>query len=342
VPLAPAAPQDLGHYQSLVLAYAGGEDQAIVGILDWNRRWLDEALRFLNKASDPWQPWPLSRIAAATMLHTDAARRLLEADKTADADIHLDLASRLLQRTVETPELRHFAGLWYVAMSRYLRRNLELSLAERLLESGRDRLPGDARVLRESGVLQELLAGRPSLSTLPEVSGSTRETAAAVAGMVSRRTSHLGVAETLLKSSLRADPSDAETRLHLGRVLMLQDNEAQAVAMFSALRSDSADPDVAYLAHLFAGGAHEREGRLELAAAAYREAVAMVPAAQAAYIALSHVLQRSGRTDEARAINARLLAEPRKPRYDPMWTYFFVAVEAVHDRLAELRLEARR
>lgn len=342
VSLAPVAAQDLGQYQSLVLAYSRGDDRAIERILNWSRQWLDEALRPLNKTSDPWQPWRLSRIAAATMLHTDAAIRLLEVDKTADAEMHLDFASRLLQRTVGVVELRHFAGLWYVAMSRYLRRDLELSLAERFLESGRNRLPGHARVLRESGVLQELLAGRPSLSTLPELSGSTRETASAITQMMSRRTKHLGVAATQLKSSLQADASDAETRLHLGRVLMLQDNEAQALAMFSALRTDAADPDVSYLAHLFAGGTHEREGRLEPAAAAYREAIARIPAAQAAYIALSQVLQRSGHSDEARAINAQLLAEPREPRYEPIWTYFFPTVEAAQDRLAELRVEARR
>jgi tetratricopeptide (TPR) repeat protein len=342
VSIAPAAAQDLRQYQSLVLAYAAGDDQAIDQMLEWSRPWLDEALQPLNKASDPWQPWRLSRIAAATMLHTDAAIRLLEVDKTTEAETHLDFASRLLHRTVGAAELRHFAGLWYVAMSRYLRRDLELSLAERLLESGRNRLPGDARVLRESGVLQELLAGRPSLSTLPELSGSTRETAAALTQMMSRRTNHLGVAATRLKSSLQADASDAETRLHLGRVLMLQDDQTQALAMFSALRTDAADPDVAYLAHLFAGAAHEREGRLEPAAAAYREALARIPAAQAAYIALSQVLQRIGRSDEARAINAQLLAEPRAPRYEPMWTYFFPTVEAVQDGLTELRQEARR
>jgi Flp pilus assembly protein TadD len=122
---------------------------------------------------------------------------------------------------------------------------------------------------------------------------------------------------------------------------MLQGDDRQALEIFQSVRS-AADRSVTYLAILFTGGVHERRGSLGNAVDSYQEAVTILPQAQAAYVALSEALQRSGRGDHARAVLEKLLAEPREPRDEPFWTYFFEPTELVHNRLAKLRAETRR
>jgi tetratricopeptide (TPR) repeat protein len=341
----PSAEQDLQAYHSLVMAYRRGDDEAVRKILEWNRRRIEETLALVNRGSDPWRPWDPVRVAAAAMLHTDGAIHLVESGKGDQAFDQLASAGRLLEITADGSDIRPFAARWYVAVSRYLRGIVELAVSERLLEHGRSWLPGDPRVLFESGTLQELLAGRPSIAPLPSASEtdaySTRRLTEAVRRMTVQRGHRLSTGREWLRKSLDADGSNAETRLHLGRVLMLQGDDRQALEIFQSVRS-AADRSVTYLAILFTGGVHERRGTLGNAVDSYQEAVTILPQAQAAYVALSEALQRSGRGDHARAVLEKLLAEPREPRHEPFWTYFFEPTELVHNRLAELRAESRR
>jgi tetratricopeptide (TPR) repeat protein len=280
------------------------------------------------------------------MLHSDGALELLGKDKEDRALEHFMFADLLLRKAEHTG-ISLFGGRWFVAVSRHLRNSSPLHIVERFLELGRNRYPKNASIWYESGTFQELLAGRPSLQRLPASSRDAESLSrlrveVAVRDMVQRRDKHLDAAAGLLRASIAIDPSIAEARLHLGRVVMLQRSDRDALTTFNTLATDPGSPLVAYLASLFAGAVHERQGRLEQAADAYAAALTIWPGSQSGHIALSAVLQRVGRGDEARAALATLLSETREPPSEPLWRYFFEPEDEVRERLNELRVEARQ
>jgi Flp pilus assembly protein TadD len=205
----------------------------------------------------------------------------------------------------------------------------------------------DAGILYESGTLQELLAGRPSLQTLPMLSRgdatavSVLRVEGAVREMRQRRAVRLEAAAKWLRAAAEIDPSSLNARLHLARVVMLRGDDESALTSFNELRRAPGAPAlIVYRASLFAGAVHERRGRLQEAADAYSAATLIVPNSQTAHVALSAALQRAGRGDEARAALAAVMNNSGQEPVDTAWTYFFDVSEVATARLDQLRAEA--
>ena len=91
-------------------------------------------------------------------------------------------------------------------------------------------------------------------------------------------------------------------RLHLGRVQMMRRANGEALALLRGVVESTADRATTYLAAMFTGALHEREGRLTEAVLAYEQAIGRFGEGHSAYLALSGVLQRAGRGDESRAV----------------------------------------
>ena len=130
-------------------------------------------------------------------------------------------------------------------------------------------------------------------------------------------------------------------RLHLGRVETLLGHEKDGLVQLERVLRATTDPATAYLAALFSGAAHERLRRPDAAEASYRQAIARFPAGQAAYVALSELLQRSGKTDESREVLNRLLDARQTHVREPWWWYLSEPPGVANERLAELRREVR-
>ena len=145
----------LKRYHVLIDAYRDGDDKAVTEIVAWERKRLTDIINAAQTPADVLRPWDQARFKAAAMLHTDAAIRAIESDDTLAA-FQLQLASRLL--FTGGPDVRAFARTWYVTVARVLRDRARPLIAEALLERARQHLPGDAVVLYESAVLQELIA----------------------------------------------------------------------------------------------------------------------------------------------------------------------------------------
>ena len=342
---------ELRGYHTLVLDYRSGNDDAVRGIASWDRKRILRVLAVLDIVNDEIGPWGSNRLKAAAMMHTDGALQLLDQSDTDAALMHLDMASQLLKKA--GPEVRGYAGVWYRAMSRLLRSRNSLAVAERLLQTGRDRLPGDAGVLFESGTLQELLAADtvvpitmaltdprapvpnfdPDGSTVPLRKEDIDE-------IRRRRAARLNRAAAWLRESLERDSANMLAWLHLGRVQMLRSQNDDALK-FLERATASEDAAVAYLAVLFTGALHERQGRFDAAAAAYRAASERLPANHAAYIALSAVLQRSGHGDEARDVLRRIVDGKESSRQEPWWTYLTASPSISLALVDLLRREAR-
>ncbi len=64
----------------------------------------------------------------------------------------------------------------------------------------------------------------------------------------------------------------------------------------------------------------EQDGRFDQAEARYRAAMSTFAWGQSGPLALAHLLSRTNREAESRAVTKRML-ERRGPKADPLWTY---------------------
>jgi Flp pilus assembly protein TadD len=127
--------------------------------------------------------------------------------------------------------------------------------------------------------------------------------------------------------------------LHLGRIQMLRGRDEDARRMFLIAAGDESFRANRYLAHLFLGSIDERQHNTGGAEDHYRKALATLPGAQSARLALAALLARFGHLDEAR----RAIADAGPSVvYDPWWSFFRITPRERSFTLAELRAEVCR
>jgi len=152
-------------------------------------------------------------------------------------------------------------------------------------------------------------------------------------------------AETALRKALGLDPSLAEARLRLGRVLQLTNRRSTAEIEFKSILAaeGSADSLTLYLAGVFLGRIQEDAHRLADAKTSYEDAIRRYPFGVVARIALGQVLVALGRQVDGLAASRSVFgAETRPSRPDP-WVGFPVAnYGRVTQRLAAMRLQVSK
>jgi tetratricopeptide (TPR) repeat protein len=345
---------ELRLYHDLILDYRRGNAGVVERLLAWDTGRFSRVLSAIEGTNDDIRPWDPIRFKAAAMVHTDAALQCVERMNLDAALSHLDLAGQLLEKG--GAELRPYAARWTQAAARLLQERGSSPLAERFLESARTRLPNDATVLYESGLLHERMAGDSVLPTVvyaPELrvgraptptreDGSNRRiTRDDVDNLKRRRAEHLNQAAMFLRQSLAADNANVLARLHLGRVESLRQSHDDALALLQQTAA-AEDPATSYLGFLFIAALQERQGALGAAADAYRAAIDRFPRGHAAYTGLSALLQRSGRTDESREVLARVVDGAVASRREPWWSYLAEHRSLNVERFGQLRQEARQ
>jgi hypothetical protein len=142
--------------------------------------------------------------------------------------------------------------------------------------------------------------------------------------------------------SLNADPDvGGEAMMRLGAMQMRQRRPDDGLKLFDQAEELTRDPYVIFLARYFRGQVHEQRRRYEDAEKAYRGAVAAVPHAQSATIALAALAFRDGRRAEAQQlVRDMLAADPPPP--DP-WRGFVHADDRFWPQLVgKLRAEIAR
>jgi tetratricopeptide (TPR) repeat protein len=284
-------------------------------------------------------PWTAGELRGAAMLHTDAALRIVGPDEEdGDRRRHVNVAGRMLHAS--GPPADPFVPRWYYAVSRALRDRGFFGVAEDLLDRGRSQVPGNPTILFESAAVAETLARGYGVSVaatggIPSIEPDT-------ARNLQRRAARLNDAARWLREAVERDDTMLIAQLHLGRVETLRSREKNGLVHLERVFSATTDGATAYLAALFSGAAHERMRRPDAAEASYRQAIARFPAGQAAYLALSEVLQRSGKTGESRAVLHSLLDGKAGLIREPWWWYLVDPPGVAEERLAELRREVRR
>ena len=331
--------QRVMNYRQLIEKYRRGDDATVEAVIAIPRIHLESILDivFSKFALDPaWRPEECRR---AAMLHTDAALRVVGPDEEdGPRRRHLDVAGRMLHASGAPDD--PFVPRWYFAVSRALRQRDLYGVAQDLLERGRNRVPGNPTILYESATVAETLARGYSILVKETVSGIPSIESDAARNQ-QRRAVLLNDAARWLREALERDATLLEPRLHLGRVETLRGNETDALVHLERVFSSATDPATAYLAALFSGAAHERLRRPDAAEASYRRAIERLPAGQAAYVALSEVLQRSGKSAESQAVLHTLVRAKPGSGDEPWRSYLPDPPGVADERLAVLRREVR-
>jgi tetratricopeptide (TPR) repeat protein len=316
-------------YLDLVQRYRAGEWVATVTELaQWDpdhvrgeARILSLLVSPLHLATELRDNWNerIALIQGIALMHTEVLVR------HGWGQVHFDQAWKALDALRKWPQARPFVQSEHIVLASRLLSLFNAPEAQRLL----------GYATRTGEVV--LALGSASESAAVRQARIAPEQMLPISASGGGRLEHAG---RLYEEALRLDPTLAEARVRLGRVLVARAFAGDAVAHLERARREAPEGFLGYLAALFLGAAHEQRRSWDAAAECYRAALAEYPESQAAYLALGHVLEVSGRADEGwrtvRDMFGDALA-PRNPERDPWWVYFDGQAWQTEHRLHQMR-----
>jgi hypothetical protein len=227
---------------------------------------------------------------------------------------------------------------WYRTLIAYQLWQMHFNVAD--VERALELFPNDPEILFLEGVLHETLSS-PAIQEPMRQSEEIRRSA-----RVRSAGGELDVAADLLRRAVKLSPSFTEAHLHLGRVLVEQNQHKAALPELTQALAKIQDHTLQYYGQMFLGRSASETGDAARARAAFERASELVPAAQSPLLALSQLAYARGDTDEAAALLERVAELPSLETDDPWWIYnttvgrFF---EPSHQEIAEdLRKEMPR
>ena len=339
-------------YLEIVTAYArGDEEQAAVRTLaTWSERDVRKAVTGLLDrpvtiiAALPGEITPRTK-AAAILLHTHVAMTLVidaaESDVMPRAPLlHFAMAQSLL---ADVPPRREEPGHpplpdldprfaqftlrdWTLAVIRWLTWRHAFVPARQIarlssLHGGgtpEELFRDDPEALLTIGIMEE------AASIFEDREHDTRMGGSWDRGQYSKQARAAQErAERFYRLALDRQPSLAEARLRLARLLLSRSESGEASSNLRLLLEAATEPRIEYLGNLFLGRLHEQAGGLDEAIACYGKAVARYPACQTARLALTDAFARRGDMEQSAAVLAPLSArrQPVDPALDPWWAY---------------------
>jgi hypothetical protein len=268
---------------------------------------------------------PAPARAPTRMLVGDGNSRGLES-----VSLHWELARLLAANTTPDPRADIWIRDWYratVALAQYVE-----SFDSVHLQHGLRLFPRDPRLLLLAGCEREAFASPLFQAFARALRGPFMRVPFGSAG------SELEDAERFFRQALEGDPELIEARLRLGRVLGLRGRHSDAVTVLTRVVDGAREPELAYLARLFLGAAHEALGALGPARDAYGQAVGLISGARVPHLALARVARELGDVATMEA-NLRQALEPvpGDKMIDPWWEY-----RALQGRQAETWLDELR
>jgi tetratricopeptide (TPR) repeat protein len=317
--------QAIEPYPALVHAYRSFDPGAADRLRALRAERIDDAISEATGGKP--QPWHWADVRAAAMLHTEAWYLARAQGARDEAARHLLLAERLLGAvTSMEPQQLYFAERWCQALPVLI--GGDHRAAESLRDRCRQRWPLSLSASRASA--------RYDLALFDEGTFFGPD------GPGVRRTSDPWVRQRMQRFARMYEAALAEDREHPAAALRLGNlraglgEEAIALEHFT-VASRAFDPRIRYLAFLFVGQIHNRNGRLDDAERFYRAAIGQYPAAPSAVYALCELLGRRGRDAESKQ---RLLDLLRQGRHvDPLWTFRLPPGQSASLQLDELRIE---
>jgi tetratricopeptide (TPR) repeat protein len=173
-------------------------------------------------------------------------------------------------------------------------------------------LPMHQVLIRDVDVGQRARAGGAPTWTTPSSEPALRIPAAAETN---------AEAERLFRRALAIDPSLAEARVRLARLLDLRGRHEEAAAELSTALAAKPPAAVAFYAHLFGARAAQALGHIDDASRHSKEALDLFPDAQSALLAASQLAFLRSDVPATLAPVARLGARSTVFTADPWWQY---------------------
>jgi len=319
---------------------------------------IDQAAIFHMDAAMFGPPAPATRLGSAwTGGLTPALYRTQdgELEGREDANWNWILARKILDQLQPAPRSDPFAAFWYHASAAYLFWRGYYGELNTHLEHAGLLFPTDARIAFDRGCLAEAL-GMPrsqfAIDSLLARRPANRGSALFVPGMGSNSNPRAEFqtarasndeAEKRFRQTLQIDPTFAEARIRLARLLELKGKPDDArKEIETALRGPMPDSVVVYYAHLFAARADLALKHPDSASAHIRDALALFPDAQTALIVESQLALMKSDADGALAPVRHLAGLVGDPNHleDPWWVYDTGAGRLVDFMLAEMKARA--
>ena len=197
--------------------------------------------------------------------------------------------------------------------------------------------PDDPFVLLFAGCQHEAFAG-----PLFQAFARARRAPGQDAG-IKAPAAELAEAEGLFRRALAADPTLAEARIRLGRVLGLRGQPAEAVRELTRALEGPLEPVLEYYGRLFLGAEHHAARRWAEARTAFARAAAVMPRSRVASLALAQVAREEGDRGVVTASLAQALQDlPEDQLSDPWWAYRRAQGRHADVLLTALRRDATR
>jgi len=232
-------------------------------------------------------------------------------------NLNWEYARDLLDAVTPAPEGDATVALWYRTITATFAAAYSFGEATIHVEYARRLLPNDPGVLFGDAAIQETLAS-PRIQDYVRV---TRLPNGQGFLFVTSEREHLEQAETLFRRAVQGDPTLAEARVRLARVLSQRGKHDEALSVLKQVPSHR-DGVLTYYAHLIRGDAERALKRYEAAQASYRQALELFPTAQSARLALGHLARlRSDREGAINLLQPTLTAPARREDDDPWWEY---------------------
>ena len=329
---APAGRAQALSYRQIVDRYRAAPDDGVEMMLSLNEAQRVAGIEQAATASGG-ATWSPDEIIAAAMMHTDAGFYFLS---QREAGIpHLLIAERLLSRAMRVSPAHLVVGRrWY-------------QIVESVVSRFGDKAGATAFAVRYRNAYKAAPERLKALDAygrgiVAELDGCVKGEFLTITGLTEAGDNlvqkYFVPAAADLNMALTLEPDLLEAALHLGRVRMLENRDADAVRYFQ--RAETAKTrSVAYLAKLFLGSLAERASRWEDAETLYRDAAALFPSGQSAPLALSQLLDRRGRSADVERIVSVMLARTGAAVVEPWWLYFEEAGADDAVRVALLRAE---
>lgn len=283
--------------------YAGGRQAevlpklATVGNLKEFQDDLDKLLP--TWTAGPGDPEQHRRAIIAFAVDTASARF----DQGTQASKLAEWACRQIRRHAKPDEFDHRA---YMAMFALFARAVDPDALETHVVHVKFQFPNEPRLALERGIAEEM-RGAPFYEPTKQTTADT----------IKRREE----AARRYAEAAKVDAISAEALLRLGRVNLDLGKADEALKALDRVEPLSKDGSIVYLARLFRGMALDRLGKLDDAAQAYREALAIAPDAQSASISLAAVTLKRGDAAGSDRLMKAMLTRPL-PAPDPWWTYW--------------------
>jgi tetratricopeptide (TPR) repeat protein len=311
-------------YEALIERFRADDRHAVYELTEWPAAKAKAAAEDLRARPLHQGSVDASFIAAAALLHTEAAFSLRSADRVRESQLHVALARGLVEAAKGVGPAPSPGGApsfecrFLLAVTYDLAETSDHPEALRLSKEAERPCGGQSEFWLARGALHEMAWSlRLDVPAPPETETPTETL------VTSRKEAReMELARFCLQRAIEIEPTSSEAHLRLGRVFSQAGRPDEAVRELSwVIRHDQATERL-YLGNLFLGDVRETQSRRAEAAALYRAAQSLVPRAQSATLALSFLKMASDTPASARdALLPALRDRPASALLDPWLLY---------------------